>query len=93
MNYIFDNYENKFNHNFETINEISNAFNNNILNLAKRIYNIIYDPYEKDIEIKIQNDILNDSYIILDSYNNKLYDIKKDNESEKTVINYLYKNA
>ena len=93
MNYIFDNYENKFNHNFETINEISNAFNNNILNLAKRIYNIIYDPYEKDIEIKIQNDILNASYIILDSYNNKLYDIKKDNESEKTVINYLYKNA
>ena len=93
MNYIFDNYENKFNHNFETINEISNAFNNNILNLAKKIYNIIYDPYEKDIEIKIQNDILNASYIILDSYNNKLYDIKKDNESEKTVINYLYKNA
>jgi hypothetical protein len=61
--------------------------------LAKKIYNIIYDPYEKDIEIKIQNDILNDSYIVLDSFNHKLYDIKKDYESEKTVINYLYKNA
>ena len=104
MNYKFDNYD-KFIHNFEIVEihskngrktlwpDNSNVFNNNILNLAKKIYNIIYDPYEKDIDIKIQNDILNASYIILDSYNNKLYDIKKDSGSEKTVINYLYKNA
>jgi hypothetical protein len=114
MNYIFDNYENKFNDNFEiikinskngrktlgpedisltnlTFDLNSNAFKDYILNLAKKIYNIIYDPYEKDIDIKIQNDILNASYIILDSNNHKLYDIKKDYDSEKTVINYLYK--
>ena len=109
INYLFDNYANKLHDNFQILNINNKQgrktlgldkmtsthlnFNNNILNLGNKIYNIIYNPYEKDIEIKIQNGILNVSYILLDTHNNKLYEIKKDYESGKIVINYLYKNA
>ena len=120
INYIYDNYEKKFNEKFQILNTnnkegrktvgpdniisvhlnniSSTEFNNknyetNILNIGKKIYNIIYNLYEKVIEIKTQNDILNTSYIMKDSYNHKLYDIKNDYESGKTVINYLYKDA
>ena len=116
MNYIYDNYENKFNEQFQIINTnnkqgkktlgqdniISVHLNNvsnpelknknydaNILNIGRKIFNIIYNPYEKVIEIKTQNDILNTSYIIKDAFNHKLYDIKNDYESGKTVINYF----
>ena len=120
MNQIYDNYENKFNEQFQIINTnnkqgkktvgqdniISVHLNNvsnpelknknydaNILNIGRKIFNIIYNPYEKVIEIKTQNDILNTSYIIKDAFNHKLYDIKNDYESGKTVINYFYKDA
>jgi len=120
MNYIYDNYENKFNEQFQIINtnnkqgkktlgqdniisvHLNNASNPelknknydaNILNIGRKIFNIIYNPYEKVIEIKTQNDILNTSYIIKDAFNHKLYDIKNDYESGKTVINYFYKDA
>jgi len=120
MNYIYDNYENKFNEQFQIINTnnkqgkktlgqdniISVHLNNvsnpelknknydaNILNIGRKIFNIIYNPYEKVIEIKTQNGILNTSYIIKDAFNHKLYDIKNDYESGKTVINYFYKDA
>ena len=78
------------------------GFNNNIynselhfdlFNLGKKIYNIIYDPYENNIVINTQNGLLNIIYSITNINNNKLYDIKKDYESDIIVINFFYKKA
>ena len=68
INYTYDNYENKININNKqgrntlrpnyithlNLNLNNKNINENILNLGKKIYNIIYDPLEKDIEIKAQ---------------------------------------
>ena len=107
INYTYDNYKSKININNKqgrntlepnntkhfNLNLNNKNFNGNILNLGKKIYNIIYDPHEKDIEIKAQNGILNASYIALDGDNSKLFVIENNYESEKIMIYYLYKNV
>ena len=64
-----------------------------VMYLAKEIHNIIYNPYENDIEIKVENGLKNIVTTITDAFNNRIYKIKKNYENGKNSIYYFYKNA
>ena len=88
LNYGFNN-----NNNNNSNSELQKKYFDNLINLGKKIYNIIYDPYEKNINIKSQNCPLNMIYTISDIFNHKLFEIKKDYQCEKTEIDFTYKNS
>ena len=60
-----------------------------IYSIAKKIYNILYNPYENDVDIKIKNGIEEIISTISDAYDNNIYQIKKTYASNKNKIYYL----
>ena len=60
--------------------------------MAKEIYKAFYNPYENDIEIKVENGLKTIISTITDAYNKDLYKIQKFYESSKSIINYTFKN-
>ena len=64
-----------------------------IYKIAKEIYKLIYNPYENDIEIKVQNGLKKIISIITDAYNNNLYEFQKNYENDNITINYFFKNV
>ena len=64
-----------------------------VMSLAKKVHNILYNPYENDIEMKVENGLKNIVTTITDAFNNKIYTIKKNYENDNNSIYYTYKNV
>ena len=63
-----------------------------IYSIAEKMYNILYNPYEKEFDIEIKNGVQEIISIIKDAYNKKIYEITKNYATNKNQIKYLYNN-
>jgi hypothetical protein len=64
-----------------------------VYSIANFIYKTFYNPYENDLEIKVENGLKNIISTITDAYNNHLYEIQKFYENDKNIINLLFKDV
>jgi hypothetical protein len=64
-----------------------------VYSIANYIYKAFYNPYENDLEIKVENGLKNIISTITDAYNNHLYEIQKFYENNKNRINLLFKDV
>lgn len=63
-----------------------------IYSIAEKMYNIFYNPYEKEFDMEIKNGVQEIISIIKDAYNKKIYEITKNYATNKNQIKYLYNN-
>ena len=64
-----------------------------VYSIAKKIYNIFYDPYENNTDIEVQNGLKKIISIIKNAYDKEIYKIIKNYENDKNEIYYLFKNV
>ena len=96
-------YKNNFNNQIININENiikskyilleKTYYDLKIYSIAKEIYKAFYNPYDNDIEIKVENGLKNIISTITDAYNKDLYKIQKLYENDESIINLLFKNV
>ena len=96
-------YKNNFNNQIKNINENiiksqyilleKTYYNLKIYSIAKEIYKAFYNPYDNDIEIKVENGLKNIISTISDAYNKDLYKIQKFYKNDESIINFLFKNV